>query len=325
MKTKPRGAGTLACRVETHLDPCFAGTTSDAQDRRSRDVPSQSRDRKGAVARKGTTSALLALAFLISAPAFCRAQDRMAEALRKGIVEEDANHNLDAAIQSYQSVLAQYGEDRKSAATALFRIAECYRKQGKTREAIAAYSRVVRDFADQTKLADQSRNQLSKTYKIPQQPAAGPVDAATAEARRRYRALLEEEIQEFQHNVDFVQQQYRLGAISVLDTYDVQADLARLKSRLAAFDAGLIPPAPPCARTPAALAACAQYRALLQAEIDYATKDLDAEQQKYKLGLDPFQYVVDAERKLADAKLAMAALDGGLAQPPAAAPARQAQ
>ena len=50
MKTKPRGAGTLACRVETHLDPCFAGTTSDAQDRRSRDVPSQSRDRKGAVA-----------------------------------------------------------------------------------------------------------------------------------------------------------------------------------------------------------------------------------------------------------------------------------
>ena len=48
-------------------------------------------------------------------------------------------------------------------------------------------------------------------------------------------------------------------------------------------------------------------------------------QQKYKLGLDPFQYVIDAQRKLADAKLDLAALDGGLTQPPSQAPARQAQ
>ena len=99
----------------------------------------------------------LALALLVIAPGFCAAQDRMAETLRKGVIEEDTNGNLNAAIQSYQAVLAQYGEDRKSAATAVFRLAECYRKQGKSKEAIAAYSRVVRDFADQTKLAEPSR------------------------------------------------------------------------------------------------------------------------------------------------------------------------
>src|ERR1039458_1122933 len=106
---------------------------------------------------------VLALAILMSAPGWCAAQDRMAETVRKGILEEETNGNLNAAIQSYQSVVTQYDEDRKSAATALFRLAECYRKQGKSKEAIAAYSRVVRDFADQSKLADPSRSQLSKT------------------------------------------------------------------------------------------------------------------------------------------------------------------
>jgi tetratricopeptide (TPR) repeat protein len=264
----------------------------------------------------------LALALLILAPALCPAQDRTAEALRKGIVEEETNRNLDAAIQSYQSVLAQYDEDRKSAATALFRIAECYRKQGKSTEAIAAYSRVVREFADQARLAEQSRNQLSKTYKIPQPQTAGPIDPATAEARKRYRAILEEEIQDFQKIVDFVHQQVLLGAVAVQDTYDVQADLARLKSRLAAFDAGLIPQAPAGARTPEALAARAQYRALLQTEVDYAAKDLERERERYKLGAESLQSVVDAQHKLAEAKLEMAALEAGLAQPPNPAPAQ---
>src|ERR1039457_5276610 len=96
------------------------------------------------------------------APGLCAAQDKMAEALRKGIVEEDTNQNLNAAIQSYQSVVTQYDEDRKSAATALFRLAECYRKQGKNDQATAAYKRVVQEFADQNKLAEQSRSHLPK-------------------------------------------------------------------------------------------------------------------------------------------------------------------
>ena len=46
----------------------------------------------------------IALTFLaLLAPA----QDRVAEALRKGIIEEESNHNLTAAIQAYESLLKQ--------------------------------------------------------------------------------------------------------------------------------------------------------------------------------------------------------------------------
>ena len=39
--------------------------------------------------------------------------------LQKGLFEEEANHNLSAAIQAYQSVVSQLDEDRKLAATAV--------------------------------------------------------------------------------------------------------------------------------------------------------------------------------------------------------------
>ncbi len=90
-----------------------------------------------------------------------RAADALTEALQKGLFEEEANHNLDAAIKAYQSVLAQADEQRRVAATAMFRLAECYRKQGKTNEATAEYGRLLRDYADQTTLATLSRQNLA--------------------------------------------------------------------------------------------------------------------------------------------------------------------
>lgn len=102
------------------------------------------------------TTSLLALA---CAAALVRAfaADPLQEALQQGLLEEDANHNLDAAIAAYQTVVTQYDAQRQAAATALFRLAECLRKQGKTNEAVAHYQRVVRDFADQSRLVELSR------------------------------------------------------------------------------------------------------------------------------------------------------------------------
>ena len=67
------------------------------------------------------------------------AADNLSEALQKGLLEEEANHDLNAAIQAYQSVIDQFGDQRKIAATAVFRLGECYRKQGKTNEANAQF------------------------------------------------------------------------------------------------------------------------------------------------------------------------------------------
>src|SRR5215472_14285218 len=72
------------------------------------------------------------LAFGTSSPA---ATNDPALALQKGLFEEEANHDFNAAIRAYQAVVKQFDQDRKLAATAVFRLGECYRKQGNTNEA----------------------------------------------------------------------------------------------------------------------------------------------------------------------------------------------
>ena len=97
---------------------------------------------------------LLTLLFLAVAPAplLCAAEDSSAR-LQRGLFEEEANQNLDAAITAYQSVLTAHDEQRKLAATALFRLGECYRKLRRTNDAIAQYRRLLSEFADQSTLA----------------------------------------------------------------------------------------------------------------------------------------------------------------------------
>ena len=106
----------------------------------------------------------LTVAFLICSAAVSAAQERLAVQLRNGIVQEEANQNIEKAIQIYQGIVAQFDEDRKAAATALFRLAECYRKTGNREQAVAAYQRVVREFPEQAALAEPSRQHLASTY-----------------------------------------------------------------------------------------------------------------------------------------------------------------
>lgn len=81
--------------------------------------------------------------------------------LQRGLFEEEGNHDLDAAISAYQSLAAQFDKSRPVAATAIFRLGECYRKLGRTNEAVAQYDRVVREFSDQQTLATLSRQNLA--------------------------------------------------------------------------------------------------------------------------------------------------------------------
>ncbi len=91
-----------------------------------------------------------------------RAQtNNLSAALQQGLFEEEANRNLDAAISNYQSLVAQFDQDRQVAATAIFRLGECYRKLGRTNDAAVQYQRIVRDFSDQHTLATLSRQNLT--------------------------------------------------------------------------------------------------------------------------------------------------------------------
>src|SRR6266576_3417314 len=65
-----------------------------------------------------------------------------------------------AAIEAYQHIITRFDEARTVTATAIFRLGECYRKQGKTNEAAAQYQRIAREFADQGSLATLSEQNL---------------------------------------------------------------------------------------------------------------------------------------------------------------------
>lgn len=104
------------------------------------------------------------IAFLLAVfiPFAARSADAPSAALQQGLFEEEASQNLAAAIAAYQSVLTAHAEERKLAATALFRLGECHRKLGQTNDAIAQYQRLIRDFADQPSLANLSRQNLTR-------------------------------------------------------------------------------------------------------------------------------------------------------------------
>lgn len=81
--------------------------------------------------------------------------------LQRALLEEEANRNLEAAIQAYEALLKQFDRDRALAATAVYRLGECYRKQGNTNAAVGQYQRLLRDFSEQEPLATLSRQNLA--------------------------------------------------------------------------------------------------------------------------------------------------------------------
>lgn len=130
--------------------------------------------------------------------------------LQRGLFEEEANQNLGAAIQAYQSVASQFDKDRKLAATAIFRLGECYRKQGNTNDAAAQYERILREFSDQPTLLTLSRQNLAALGSAAAAPAASVLSDA---ARQEQKRLLEEEIKLVQKELDMRQTQFREASL----------------------------------------------------------------------------------------------------------------
>jgi Tol biopolymer transport system component len=78
---------------------------------------------------------------------------------QKGLAKERADGDLPGAIQIYQQIPSMPGVERKLAAEALFRIAECQQALGNA-EARKSYLRIVHDFADQREVAGRADDRL---------------------------------------------------------------------------------------------------------------------------------------------------------------------
>jgi len=177
-------------------------------------------------------------AILMLMSGFAIAQDKTADRLRQAIVAEEAQQNLDQAVGIYKNILQQFDEERKTAATALFHLAGCYRKQGKKDEAIAAYRRVLQEFSDQAALADASRNYLTKTFGIALDQAGAAAGLQTLEARKRYRELLLQEIGLVERQIQAAEHRVEAGLQSQESIIPLRRELLDLQRTLAVFDAG---------------------------------------------------------------------------------------
>jgi ankyrin repeat protein len=101
------------------------------------------------------------LAALLIAPWAHAATNDLTTLLQRGLFEEEANRNIEAAISNYDSLAKAFDQNRQIAATAVFRLGECYRKLGRTNEAAIQYQRIVKEFPDQGTLATLSRQNLA--------------------------------------------------------------------------------------------------------------------------------------------------------------------
>ena len=81
--------------------------------------------------------------------------------LQAAIRTETVDGDLKAAIKQYDAIVAKYKDDRAVAATALIRMAECYRKQGDA-ESRKIYERVLRDYPDQKEAVSVARARLGR-------------------------------------------------------------------------------------------------------------------------------------------------------------------
>jgi ankyrin repeat protein len=180
---------------------------------------------------------LLITGILLSAVTFVTAATNdLTTAIQRGLFEEEANQNLGAAIQAYQSVANQFDKDRKLAATAIFRLGECYRKQGNTNDAATQYERILREFSDQPTLVTLSRQNLAALGSAPPATATPVISDA---ARQEQKRLLEEEIKLVQRDLDEKQELVQKAAFPQQGLLPIERDLLRLKRQLAALDAGL--------------------------------------------------------------------------------------
>ena len=82
------------------------------------------------------------------------------ELLEKGIYTEETVGDLDAAIQIYRKIVEDAKANRVSAARAQYRLGHCLLKQGKKKDARAAFQEVIKDFADQKELVAKVRKEM---------------------------------------------------------------------------------------------------------------------------------------------------------------------
>lgn len=166
--------------------------------------------------RSMLVSSALTLAGLVL-PLGAETASTLRETLARGLVAEEVNRDLESARRDYETVLAEFADQRAVAASALFRLAEIHRAQGRKDEAVAHYQRLLREFPDADREKDLARRQLAEWQIAPEAnaPALAAIDDEEA-ALQRLKQLLQNRPDVFRKAENEVQEAITNGWLGVL-------------------------------------------------------------------------------------------------------------
>jgi ankyrin repeat protein len=112
------------------------------------------------------------------------AEPAPSDLLRQGLYAEEVSRDPAAAANQYEQIIAAEDQRRAIVATAMFRLAEVRRQQGKKDEAIALYQRLLSEFPRATAEGKLAREHLTALGgKLPQ-PGAVVIDKEAEELAR---------------------------------------------------------------------------------------------------------------------------------------------
>ena len=114
---------------------------------------------------------VLVCAMVFGLTAFCAAETESASLLlEKGLHTEETVGDLDTAINIYQKVVADPKAMRRCAAEAQYRLGICCEKKGEKAKALAAFKKVIENYADQTQYVLKARKKLPSGPEVPRPP-----------------------------------------------------------------------------------------------------------------------------------------------------------
>ena len=99
------------------------------------------------------------------------------ELLADGLFAEEANGDLKVAAERYEALLKAFEEERKIAATALYRLAQVRRKEGNEKEEVKLLQKVIVDFPGVPPLEKLARERLEKLGKVVPEGSASTMKA----------------------------------------------------------------------------------------------------------------------------------------------------
>jgi TolA-binding protein len=85
-----------------------------------------------------------------------------AAALTRNMLDEELSSNPQAAAKTYEAMIANFDQQRETAAQSIFRLGELYRKTGRIDEARSLYARILREFVDFPDLVKLSQRLLTE-------------------------------------------------------------------------------------------------------------------------------------------------------------------